>query len=146
MLADIILAIGIICSKTTAYQFLSTLTVERWFAGNRLEWLWEYLVGGSYDEDIQMGPIFAAVLISSVYVISYFLGFWILVFWVTLGVGVAIWRTLEQREMERVFMAAMRGDEEARERLQEESGIYFFKEGTPEEEVDKFLEEKEHKK
>lgn len=145
MLADIILAVGIICSKTTAYQLLATLTVERWFAGKRLEWLWEYLVGGSYEEDIQLGPVFAAVLISSVYVIAYFLGLWVLVFWVTLGVAVAIWRTLEQREMERVFMAAMQGDEEARRRLQEESGIYFFKEGTTEEEVDKFLEEVERK-
>ena len=145
MLADAVLAIGIICSKTTAYQLLSTLTVERWFARNKMEWLWEYLVGGSYDEDIQMGPIFAAVLISSVYTVAYFLGFWVLAFWVTIGVSVAIWRTLEQREMERVFMAAMQGDEEAREQLQEESGIYFFKEGTTEEEADKFLEEVERK-
>ena len=145
MLADIILAIGIICAKTTAYQLLSTQTVERWFSGMRLEWLWEYLVGGDYDEDIQLGPIFAAVVVSSIYAIAYFLGFWVLVFCVTLGVSVAIWRALEQREMERVFMAAMQGDEEARERLQEESGIYFFKEGTTEEEVDKFLEEVDRK-
>ena len=147
MLADIILAIGIISSKTTAHWILSIEAVDKWSIKLHLRWLWEYLVGGVEEEDFQeVGPIIAAICVSSTYVVAYFLGFWTLVFWVTIGVAIVVRSVMEDRYMAKIFIAAMEGDKEAQKELGDRSGIYFFDEDLSDEEIDKFLEEKERKK
>ena len=138
MHADIVLAIGIILSRDTAYHILAGMWVEKFMDKHGLRWLWAYLVGA--DEDVQSGRVVAAVIVSTVYLYAYYLDFWVLTFWVTCAVVTSIYWQLQYRQWSKQLDAALKGDDTARKFLNEEMGMHIFPAGTTEEEVDEFLE------